>query len=277
MTTLRALLAAGARALPGDAARREAALLLGHVCGKPDAWLIAHADDAIDAVRAAAFEQLIARRAAGEPVAYLTGSRGFHALDLRVTPDVLIPRAETELLVDCALQRLPPGADRHVADLGTGSGAVALAIARARPQAHLLATDASRAAVDVARSNAARLDLSNVSFAEGDWCAALGGATFDVIVSNPPYIAAGDPHLAVGDLRFEPAAALASGVDGLDAIRSIAAGAPARLKPGAWLLLEHGFDQGDAVRGLLRAVGLTGVFTERDLEGRDRVSGGRMD
>lgn len=275
MATVRALLAAGARVLPGDEARREAALLLGYAGGKSDAWLIAHADDEIDLADAAKFEQLVARRAAGEPVAYLVRSRGFNTLELHVTPDVLIPRADTEVLVDCALQRVPEDSPCRVADLGTGSGAIALAIAHARPKAQVLATDMSVAALQVARGNADRLGLTNVAFAEGDWCAALGDARFDVIVSNPPYIAAGDPHLAAGDLRFEPAMALASGVDGLDAIRCIVAAAPSHLLPGGWLAFEHGFEQGAVVRELLRAAGFGDVSTARDIEGRERVTGGR--
>ena len=274
MKTVRAWLDEGARALPGDEARRETALLLRHVLGVSEAWLVAHADDSIDPAHAAAFRDLVARRAHGEPVAYLTGTRGFHAVALRVTPDVLIPRPETELLVDCALQRIPRDAGCAVADLGTGSGAIALAIAKARPRAKLVATDASRAALEVARANAARLAIGNVEFCQGDWCAPLGDASFDVIVSNPPYIAEGDPHLHEGDLRFEPAAALASGDDGLDAIRVIIRDAHAHLHEGGWLMFEHGFDQGPAVRELLAAHGYVDVFTERDLEDRERVSGG---
>lgn len=260
--------------MPGAGARREAALLLRHSLGVSEAWLVAHADDAVDPARAVAFRDLVARRARGEPVAYLTGTRGFHALDLHVTPDVLIPRPETELLVDQALRRVPVDGHCAVADLGTGSGAVALAIAKARPRTRVVATEASNAALEIARANAGRLDLRNVDFAQGDWCDALGDATFDLIVSNPPYIAEGDPHLREGDLRFEPRAALASGVDGLDAIRIIVRDARARLHPGGWLMFEHGFDQGPAVRGLLAAHDYAEVFTERDLEGRERVSGG---
>jgi len=275
MTKARALLDEGTRALPGDEARREAALLLRHVLGVSDAWLVAHADDSIDPAHAAAFRDLVARRAHGEPVAYLTGTRGFHALALRVTPDVLIPRPETELLVDCALQRIPRDAECAVVDLGTGSGAIALAIAKARPRAKLVATDASNAALEVAHVNAARLAIDNVEFCQGDWCVPLGDARFDVIVSNPPYIAEGDPHLHEGDLRFEPVAALASGADGLDAIRIIIRDARAHLHEGGWLMFEHGFDQGPAVRELLAANGYADVFTERDLEDRERVSGAR--
>jgi len=276
MTTVRALLDHGARSLRGDEARVEAGLLLIHVLGVSRAWLVAHAEDEIGHEKRAAFEALIARRAHGEPVAYLTGSRGFHALDLQVTPDVLIPRADTELLVELALERIPMNAEFRVADLGTGSGAIALSIARERPHARMLASDASGAALELARHNARRLNLTNVEFAQGDWCAALGEAReFDLIVSNPPYIAEDDPHLHEGDLRFEPRAALASGPDGLDAIRIIIRDARTHLREDGWLLLEHGFEQGAAVRALLEQSGYREVFTERDLEGRERVTGAR--
>jgi release factor glutamine methyltransferase len=215
------------------------------------------------------------RRAAGEPLAYLTGRREFWSLDLAVTPDVLIPRPETELLVELALQRIPRNVKVDIADLGTGSGAIALALAHERPLTRVLATDASAATLTVARDNAARLRNGNIEFAQGDWCAALGNRKFDLIVSNPPYIADKDAHLQQGDLRFEPRAALASGADGLDAIRVIVHGAPAHLKPGAWLMFEHGHEQGLAVRDLLEKSGFVEVFTERDLEGRERVTGGR--
>ncbi|HEX7113462.1 MAG TPA: peptide chain release factor N(5)-glutamine methyltransferase [Mizugakiibacter sp.] len=277
MAEVRTLLAEAAQRLAGGAARLEAELLLAHALGKPRAWLYAHAGDAADEAAQAAFAALLARRLAGEPVAYLTGTRGFWSLELEVTPATLIPRPETELLVELALARLPEDARARVADLGTGSGAVALAIARERPQAWVFATDASAEALAVARRNAGRLGLAHVAFAQGDWCRALGDASdFDLIVSNPPYIAAGDPHLGEGDLRFEPAAALTSGVDGLDAIRSIVRDARAHLRPGGWLLFEHGYEQGAAVRALLTAAGYREVFTARDLEGRERVSGGAM-
>ena len=222
MPSISEILHSGALLLPGDEARREAALLLRHVLGVSDAWLVAHPDGAVDAAHAAAFQRLIERRARGEPVAYLTGARGFLAIELRVTPGVLIPRAETEVLVDLALQCIPVDVDCRVADLGTGSGAIALAIAHARTQAQVVATDISEAALEVARGNAERLRIGNVEFRQGDWYAGLGDERFDVIVSNPPYIAEGDPPLREGDLRFEPTVALASGADGLDAIRFIA-------------------------------------------------------
>jgi release factor glutamine methyltransferase len=264
---------ADAAARLGD--RAEADILLAHALGRSRSWLIAHADDAVDAAGAAAFAALVQRRAAGEPVAYLTGHRGFWTLELEVTPATLIPRPETELLVELALARLPHDGAPRVVDLGTGSGAIALAIARECPHARVLATDASAAALAVAQRNAQANRLGNVDFARSDWFAALAGERFDLIVSNPPYIAAGDPHLKQGDLRFEPASALASGSDGLDDIRRIVDGAPQHLAAGGWLLFEHGWDQGVAVRGLLEAAGYGEVFTAQDLEGRDRVSGGR--
>lgn len=276
MATVLDILQEAVHRLPCLDARREAALLLRHALGVSEAWLIAHADDQVDADRVDAFRGLIARRAHGEPVAYLTGTRGFHDIELRVAPGVLIPRSETELLVELVLQCTPADADCNVADLGTGSGAIALAIAHARPLARVIATDTSGAALDIARDNATRLRIDNVEFRQGNWYASLPDEHFDVIVSNPPYIAEGDPHLHEGDLRFEPPVALASGTDGLDAIRTLVADAGAHLRDGGWLLLEHGFEQGLAVRELLAAHGYGDVFTKRDLEGRDRVSGGRF-
>ena len=272
MPSVREMLAAATARL-GERADAEALLL--HVLGQSRGWLFAHAGDPLDADVQTAIHALVERRAAGEPVAYLTGRRGFWTLDLEVTPDTLIPRPETELLVELALARLPPDRPLRVADLGTGSGAIALALASARPQARVTATDQSAAALAVARGNARRHGIDNVSFAQGDWLAPLAGQRFELIVANPPYIEAADPHLAQGDLRFEPPAALASGRDGLDAIRRIVADAPAHLVPGGWLLLEHGWNQGDAVRALLREAGFADATTERDLEGRDRVTLGR--
>ena len=254
----------------------DAEHLLLHVLARPRSWLFAHADDAVTATEAAAFRALVERRAQGEPVAYLTGTQGFWSLELAVTPATLIPRPETERLVELALERLPAGVAVRVADLGTGSGAIALAIARERPQAQVIATDASAAALDVARANAERNRVRNVQFRQGDWLAPLAGERFDLIASNPPYIADGDPHLCAGDLRFEPLTALSSGADGLDAIRVIVRAAGARLQPGGWLLLEHGWDQGDAVRALLQGGGYGDVATEQDLEARDRISLGRV-
>lgn len=255
--------------------RADAEALLLHVLQQSRSWLFTHADDALDMDVQTAYEALLQRREAGEPVAYITGSRGFWTLELEVTPATLIPRPETELLVELALQRLAPDFRGHVADLGTGSGAIALALARERPHAQVVATDASVAALEVARRNARRHAIHNVSFVHGDWLAPLGGQDFALIVSNPPYIEAEDPHLLQGDLRHEPASALASGNDGLDDIRRIIDAARAHLEPGGWLLFEHGWNQGEAARGLLRDAGYAEVFTARDLEQRDRVSGGR--
>jgi release factor glutamine methyltransferase len=252
----------------------DAELLLAHALGRSRSWLYAHRDDPVDAVDADRFLVLLTRRAAGEPVAYLTGRRGFWSFDLRVTPDTLIPRPETELLVELALARLPAATDLHLADLGTGSGAIALALAHERRRARVVAVDVSAGALDVAHANAVELGLANVEFRQGDWLAPLAGERFDLIASNPPYIAEGDPHL--DDLRHEPSPALSSGRDGLDAIRTIAREAPPHLRPGGWLLLEHGWDQGAAVRGILRAAGFTDVMTDRDLEDRDRVTSGRL-
>lgn len=256
-------------------ARIDAELLLLHVLGKPRSWLIAHADDVLDPPLVEAYEGLLARRQVGEPVAYIVGRRGFWSLDLEVTPATLIPRPETELLVELALERLPRGDEARVADLGTGSGAIALALAHERPHVRVIATDASAAALAVASRNAVRLGIGNVTFMQGDWLAPLGDQRFDLIVSNPPYIEANDPHLAQGDLRFEPIGALASGRDGLDDIRRIVEDARAHLVPQGWLLFEHGWDQGPAVQLLLRDAGYADVFTAQDLERRDRVSGGR--
>lgn len=258
----------------GDSPRADADILLAHVLGRPRSYLLAWPERELSPSQWAAFQALVERRAHGEPVAYLTGSREFFGLDLAVSNAVLIPRPETELLVEAALERLP-GGPCMVADLGSGSGAIALAIAKMRPKARVVAVDASRQALEVARTNAERLDLRNVELREGDWCKGLADERFDMIVSNPPYLCEDDPHLARGDVRFEPAMALASGVDGLDAIRAIVACAPLHLSPGGWLLFEHGFDQAEAVAGLMRKAGFIDVESLRDLLGHGRVTLGR--
>ena len=273
--TVAELLARGTVQLAGDAARREAELLLVHALGRERAWLFAHAHDAVDGDAAARFDALVAQRARGVPVAHLLGTWGFWTLQLRVTQDTLIPRPETELLVEAALERLPADAPLRIADLGTGTGAIALSLARERPRAHVVATDASDAALAVARDNAEANRVANITFRSGDWLAPLAGERFDLIASNPPYIASGDPHLSLGDLRFEPIGALASGADGLDAIRRIVADAPACLVAGGWLLLEHGFEQGPAVLALLQSAGFERCATLPDLEQRDRVTLGQ--
>lgn len=262
--------------LRADEGVAEARLLLLHVLGQPPAWLFSHDRDPVANDQARRFGALVIRRAAGEPVAYLTGSRGFWTLDLAVSPATLIPRAETELLVEQALLRLPDdGRPLRVADMGTGTGAIALAIASERPQALVVATDLLGPTLAVAVGNARRNGIGNVSFRRGSWYRALGNDRFDLIVSNPPYIRSDDVHLEQGDVRFEPPPALSSGIDGLDAIRLITAGALDHLTPGGWLLLEHGWHQGQEVRELLAAAGLEAVDTVADLEGRDRVSLGR--
>jgi release factor glutamine methyltransferase len=250
--------------------RLDAQLLLGAVLDKPRAWLLAHGDAPVaDAARCRA---LIARRAAGEPLAYLLGEKEFHGLRLQVGPEVLVPRPDTETLVDWALELLPATSTAAVLDLGTGSGAVALALARRRPGLRITAVDASEAALAVARRNGERLGLP-VRWQLSDWFGALGGERYGLIAGNPPYIADGDAHLDA--LRHEPLRALTSGADGLDDIRRIAAGAAAHLEPGAWLLLEHGHEQAEAVRGLLGAAGLADACTRADLAGRPRCSGAR--
>jgi release factor glutamine methyltransferase len=246
-----------------------------HVLNVSRAWLLAHDDAVLDATQETAYADLLQRRLHGEPLAYLLGEREFYGLMFKVTPATLIPRPETELLVELALERIPQQSTPRILDLGTGSGAIALSIAHARPHSLVLACDASAAALSVARENAQRLNCSNATFQQSDWYAALADQRFDLIVSNPPYVAAHDPHLQQGDLRFEPLSALASGDDGLTDIRRIVAQARAHLEPGGWLLLEHGYDQADAVRELLLAAGVSAVFSARDLAGIERCSGGR--
>lgn len=260
--------------LPPAEAESEAWEVLDRLLGLRRADLLAFPQREVTPAQWAQVGAVIQRRRAGEPLAYVLGRRGFWSLDLRVSPATLIPRVETERLVELALQRLPADRALRVADLGTGSGAVALALARERPKALILASDLSRAALQVASQNAAEHRIGNVAFVRADWLQAYTGQ-FDLIASNPPYLWDDDAHLDQGDLRHEPRSALASGADGLDAIRDIVAEAPRVLLPGGWLLIEHGRSQGAAVRDLLRAAGLVEVATEVDLEQRDRVSLGR--
>ena len=252
----------------------DARVLMRHLLGVDDAYLIAHAKDALSAAQDAAYAELVARRAAGEPVAYIVGSREFYSLEFKVTPAVLIPRPDTELLVEFALECCSLDRACRVLDLGTGSGCVAISIARHRPRAQVVAVEHSAAALTVARANAARHATSNLALLQSDWFAALAGARFDVIVANPPYIAAGDAHIRQGDLRFEPAAALVAGEDGLDCIREIVASAPKYLNRGGMLALEHGCDQAVRCRELLAAAGFGAVFSRTDLAGIERLSGG---
>ena len=295
-----------ALALNASGARIEVQCLLQAVLQVNRAYLLTHPEQQLNAEQHARYVALFERRLSGEPIAYLLGEREFFGLMFKVTPDTLIPRPETELLVELALQRIPSppapditashstrlpkdssqvvgylpqageGGIFRVLDLGTGSGAVALAIAHARPAAEVLACDASHAALEVARANAQRLGIANVAFVQSDWFAALDAQRFDLIVTNPPYIAARDPHLQQGDVRFEPPSALASGDDGLRDIRHIATHAHVYLQPGGWLLLEHGYTQAAQVRELLRQARFGEVFSAQDLAGIERVSGGRI-
>jgi release factor glutamine methyltransferase len=256
-------------------ARIDAQLLLLHTLGRPDAgraWLLAHDTDPLPASAHAQFIALCQRRAAGEPVAYLTGHKEFYGLALQVDARVLDPRPDTETLVDWALEVMAPLPEPRVVDLGTGSGAIALALQSQRPTAEVWAVDASSDALAVAQANAARLGLP-VRFEQGNWLGEIEGKPFDAIVSNPPYIASADPHLAA--LVHEPLQALASGADGLADIRTIILQAPRHLAPGGWLLLEHGYDQAESVRALLSAAGFSSVESRRDLGGVERCTGGR--
>ena len=269
------------RAALGDGARFEAELLLAATLGVNRATLVARSRDVCDADMLEIYWQRVARRAAGEPFAYITGRRGFWSLDLTVTPDVLVPRPETELLVERALalgDELGPSLGKRaieLADLGTGSGAIALAIASARPDWQVVATDISPAALEVARGNAIRLRIESVAFFEGEWWSPLARQKFDIVVSNPPYVAADDPALDALALQHEPRIALTPGADALAALRAIVVGAPKHLRPGAALLLEHGADQAAAVAELLVAQGFTHVRSHADLAGHLRITEGR--
>lgn len=252
--------------------RADALALFAHASGKNHAWLIAHEGDVADPTLAAHFSELAQRRLAGEPVAYLVGEREFFGRSFGVSPAVLIPRPETELLIELALARAPQGA--AVLDLGTGSGCIPVTLKLERPDLSICAVDISAESLAIARANAARLD-AEVSFVESNWFSAVPAETrFGLIVSNPPYIECNDPHLAQGDLRFEPRHALTDEADGLAHLRRIVTGARAHLQPGSWLLFEHGWDQGAAARELLQQAGYGEVQTWQDLAGLDRISGG---
>ena len=270
-----------------ESARADAEILLAYCLQKSRTWLFTWPEKEVDSTAITAFLRMVNERANGFPVAHLTGQREFWTLTLKVTPDTLIPRPETELLVETAFSLLPaplageglgiggknaPG----VLDLGTGTGAIALAIASERPDISVTACDFSPAALVVAQENAQTNQIQNVQFHPSDWFSALPPQPFDLIVSNPPYIETNDPHLLQSDVRFEPITALASGKDGLDDIRRIVQEAPQWLKPGGWLLLEHGYNQGKAVTGLLQAAGFTQVRCLPDLAGNDRVSIGQL-
>jgi release factor glutamine methyltransferase len=256
-------------------ARLDARVLAAHVLRVDAAWLIAHDTDPVADASCIAFDTLLKQRLAGKPIAYLVGAREFYGRPFQVSPDVLIPRPETELLVEQALARIPSDRAMNVLDLGTGSGCIAITLALERPLARVTAVDRSPAALAIARRNAALLN-ARVDFLNSDWFAALAERRFDLIVSNPPYIASADPHLACGDVRFEPLTALAAGTAGLDDLRALAAAAPAHLKPGGTLLLEHGYDQAGRVLALLRANGFRHLRSWADLAGIQRITGGEL-
>ena len=254
----------------------EANLLLQHLLKKNRAWLISHDRDALTDDQERDFHDLLQRRLAGEPIAYILGFREFYELPLKVTPATLIPRPDTETLVEAAFQKISVDVAWDILDLGTGTGAVALAIAKHRPKCHVIGVDASAEALAVAIENAQNLDLKNASLIKSNWFSDMAAERFNVIVSNPPYIAEADCHLTQGDLRFEPRSALASGFDGLDDIRLIIQHAPNYLKPNGWLMLEHGYDQAHSVAALLKGHGFSQIDHAQDLAGILRVTFGSI-
>lgn len=260
--------------LSSDEAKLEAQVLLQQVLNVSHAWLISHANDALEANQLEAFHVLVKRRLNGEPIAYILGQREFYGLNLTVTSDTLIPRPDTETLVEAALAKLTNN-QATVLDLGTGTGAIALAVAKHRPMTHVTAVDFSTTALKVAAQNAKQLNITNITFVESHWFDALAPTPFDIVISNPPYIEHNDAHLSQGDLRFEPLTALASGADGLDDIRQIINDCLVYLKPQGWLMLEHGYNQAEAVADLMAGVGLSNIETIQDLGGNDRVTLGK--
>jgi release factor glutamine methyltransferase len=253
----------------------DASVLMRHVLGWSAAQLASRGTETMLPRAVESYNAAVTRRAAGEPVAYIVGEREFFSLEFKVTPAVLIPRPETELLVEFALEQFAPDSACRVLDLGTGSGCIAISIARHRPHAAVVAVDASVAALEVARDNARRHAATAIEFVHSNWFGALSERQFDLIVANPPYIANGDPHLKLGDLRFEPAAALAGGDDGLACIRLIVASAPQYLRVGGWLAFEHGYDQSERSRELLAAAGFVSIVSRRDIAGIERLAGAR--
>jgi len=276
MATLKQLIADGAGALAdSDSARLDAELLLAVALNKPRTWLYTWPEHIPSLPEQHKYLDLLRRRQDGEPIAYLIHRREFYGLELKINHHVLIPRPETETLVDCVLQAATGNAQMRIADLGTGSGAVALALAHTMPQARVVATDISGEALTLARENAAALGIDNISFVQGSWLEPLADMTFDIIASNPPYIDAQDPHLSEGDVRFEPVPALVSRENGLADIRQIAETCMPNLAKGGRLFFEHGYAQGEAVRAIFSAYGYGDISTVQDLSGQDRVTMGR--
>jgi release factor glutamine methyltransferase len=276
MMNIKTLLSDASALLSSDEAALEAQLLLLHLLNVNRAWLIAHQNDALEASIHAAYRALINRRINGEPIAYIMGYREFYGLKLKVTPYTLIPRPDTETLVEAALKKIEPDLPLSICDLGTGTGAIALAIAKNRPNAQVIAVDFSDKALEIARQNAQDLAILNCQFLQSDWLSALKNQRFDVIVSNPPYIEADDQHLSQGDLRYEPLSALASGKDGLGDIRTIIRQAKNHLNPHGWLMLEHGYNQAEAVASLFKEAGFSDISHALDLQCIQRVSLGRL-
>ncbi len=262
--------------IPDTIPRLEAEVLLSSLLDKPRTYLMAWPELRLSQEQSQSFQAMIERRTTHEPIAYITGCREFWSLNLEVTPDTLIPRPETEILVEMALEHIPKKKPMNIADMGTGSGAIAAAIACERPMCNIVATDFSPNTLRVAQRNFHRLSLGNIKTSIGEWCQALPqDQLFDIIVSNPPYVAEGDGHLAHDGLPWEPQRALRSGDDGLNDISQIISDTPAHIEAGGWLLLEHGFDQGSRVRSLLKEAGFSAIHTSLDMSGRDRVSAGR--
>ena len=272
-----ALLAASAKInqLPDVSAKLEAEILLAYILEKPRSFLHTWPERSLEPHLLDQYQTLVQRRCRGEPIAYITGQREFWGLPLTVSSATLIPRPETERLVELALEKIPTDESWYIADLGTGSGALALALASERPLCQIVGTDISAAALAVAKENGKRLNLTNVRFIQGRWFEPLKDRHFDLVLSNPPYVASNDPHLQEGDLRFEPRQALSAGPDGLNAIREIITSAKTHLKPGAWLMLEHGYDQGDNVITLFEESGFSHVFCHRDYAARERATVGQ--
>ncbi|CAI1670100.1 Release factor glutamine methyltransferase [Serratia entomophila] len=268
------LKAAAARLTHSDSARRDAEILLGFVTGRARTFLMAFGETLLTPPQQQQLGTLLARRERGEPVAYLVGEREFWSLPLSVSPATLIPRPDTECLVELALERLPARPCRML-DLGTGTGAIALALASERPDCAVTGVDLHPEAVALAQHNAQKLNIGNAQFLQGSWFAPLAGQTFALIASNPPYIDAADPHLAQGDVRFEPGSALVAADRGLADLAAIVRQAPQYLQPQGWLLLEHGWQQGNSVRELLQAAGFSAVATHRDYGDNDRVTLGQ--